>query len=339
MIKLTIHQIAEREAHRETANITDSKLLREPWRAAYGCAVTRLAQEVQTGERVAWASASADDSPIATDHPLWLELLDWLKNGRRVTQHEGQSGNILDGRPLKRAFTEVHNEGWIKRLFIADSPPVPSFQPGNSGTAFDQIEIFTFDQAARALVFDRTGRMVPALSSRLTADGQAYHDWLDQLTQAANESGSAALQVSTYEDDPEERLYIQRAHLSQWCITRGMRPAFLFGGEDAPPEGIATQANGDTKQRGEIGDQWKRGLKLVAWECATAILAAGNPLTGPALWDKISTDSRVKIRDQKNAEYKNADPSMKGGEVNAAIDTIRKDWRKQLAELIPANSG
>lgn len=338
MIKLSIHQMAEREAYRETASISDPKRLRHPWRAAYSCAVTRLAQEVQTGERLAWASASADDSPIPTDHPLWLELLDWLKNGRRDTHHAGQNGNILDRRALMRAFTEVHNEGWIKRLFIADSPPMPVAQLGSSGTAFDHFEIFTFDQAARALVFERTGRQVPALSSRLTPDGQAYHDWIDQLNSAASESGPDALQVSVFDDDKKKTYYIQRAHLRQWCEARGMRPAFLFGRDEIDPEGSATKANGDANQV-EICDQWKRGLKRVAWECATAIHAADKLITGPALWDAIVADSRVKIRDKDTAEYKNSDPSMKGGEVSAKFQTISKDWRKQLDSLIRANSG
>lgn len=39
---------------------------------------------------------------------------------------------------------------------------------GSSGSPFDQLEIFTFEEAARALVFDRTGQIVPALASRLT---------------------------------------------------------------------------------------------------------------------------------------------------------------------------
>lgn len=338
MIKLTIHQIAEREAHRETASISDPKRLRQPWRAAYSCAVTRLAQEVQTGERLAWASASADDSPISTDHPLWLELLDWLKNGRRDSYHAGQNGNILNGTPLIRAYVEVFNEGWIKRLFIADSPPVTVSQSGSSGTAFDHTEIFTFDQAARALVFDRTGRMVPALSSRLTPDGQAYHDWIDQLYAAANERGPAALQVSVFVGDKKRTPHIQRTDLRQWCEARGMRPAFLFVRDESTPEGIANQVN-DAANQVEICDQWKRGLKLVAWECATAIRTAQKPLTGPALWDAIAADSRVKIRDKDTAEYKDSDPSMKGGEVSAKFQTISKDWRKQLDSLIRANSG
>ncbi|MEI7567616.1 MAG: hypothetical protein WCJ10_07240, partial [Opitutaceae bacterium] len=272
------------------------------------------------------------------DHPLWLELVDWLKNGRRVTRHEGQAGNVLNRRPLIQAFAEVHNEGWIKGLFVADDSITPTLQHGNSGTAFDQVEIFTFDQAARALVFDRTGRYVPALSSRLTADGQAYHDWLDELRNAASKSGPDALQVSAFEGDTKRTLYIQRAHLRQWCEARGMRPAFLFGSNEATPESIATQANGCVNQA-EICDQWKRGLKLVALECATAIHAANKRLTGPALWDAIAADPRVKIRDSITAEYKNADPSLIGGEVSAVAKTIKTDWRRQLANLVETKSG
>lgn len=338
MIRLTIHQVAEREAHRETDSISDPKRLREPLRAAYSRAVMRLAQEVESGLRPAWASAYAGDSPVSTDHPLWQELLDWLKNGRRSTRHAGQSGNVLDRRALIQAFVEIHNEGWIKGLFIADGPPVPYSQPGRSGTAFDHIDPFTFDQAARALVFDRTGRYVPALASRLSADGNAYHDWLDTLNRAWRNDVPGALKVTTYEDDPKKALYIQRAHFRLWCEARNMRPAFLFGGSDENRGSIATKVNvGDTQK--EIPDQWKRGLKLVAYSCARTIVQEGKNLSGPALWDAVAADSRVKIRDTRTAEYSNSDASMTGGEVSATADTIKKDWRKQLETLFLADSG
>lgn len=96
-------------------------------------------------------------------------------------------------------------------------------------TAFDVIEVFTFDEAARALVFDQTGRMVPALCNRLTADGSAYHDWLDVLRKAASEE-VGALHISIYEDDPEKKSYIQRGHFREWCELRNIRPGFLFSG-------------------------------------------------------------------------------------------------------------
>lgn len=104
-------------------------------------------------------------------------------------------------------------------------------QYGTSGTAFDQKEMFTLDEAARALVFDRTGRYVPALPHALTSDGKAYHDWLAILREAALAEGDGALHISIYKEDREKTWYIQRADFQRWCETRKMRPAFLFGNE------------------------------------------------------------------------------------------------------------
>lgn len=104
-------------------------------------------------------------------------------------------------------------------------------QYGTSGTAFDQKEMFTLDEAARALVFDRTGRYVSALPTALTPDGKAYHDWLDILREAALVEGDGALHISIYEEDKEKTWFIQRADFQRWCETRKMRPDFLFGHE------------------------------------------------------------------------------------------------------------
>lgn len=94
-------------------------------------------------------------------------------------------------------------------------------------SAFDQMQVFSFDDAARALVFDQHGWMVPMLPTKLTAEGVAYHTWLDVLTEAINVE--PVLNVSVYEGDKEQKWYIQREHFKQWCQARGLSPRFLFG--------------------------------------------------------------------------------------------------------------
>lgn len=115
MTKLTIHQIAEREAHKETERITDPKLVKNPLQAAYSRSLTRMAQEVESFRRKAWASALADESPIDQDHPMMVELRDWLRNGRRYGE-----------RPRNAFFTPVLNEHWARQLFIADDVDIAS---------------------------------------------------------------------------------------------------------------------------------------------------------------------------------------------------------------------
>lgn len=125
-------------------------------------------------------------------------------------------------------------------------------QYGTSGTAFDQMEIFTLDEAARALVFDRTGCYVPALPTALTPDGKAYHDWFAILKEAALAEGGGALHISIYEGDKEKTWYIQRADFHRWCEARKMRPAFLFGDEGkAAPYKLAAEDDKGEPGRGE----------------------------------------------------------------------------------------
>lgn len=153
---------------------------------------------------------------------------------------------------------------------------------GSSGTAFDQQEIFTLDEAARALVFDRTGRYVPALPTALTPDGKAYHDWLAVLKAAALAEGADALYISIYEEDKGKTWHIQRADFQRWCEARKMRPAFLFGdeGKTAPDKPAAEDDKGGPGRRERQID---------------AILTAAAALEFPPM--KIPDGGKAKIKE------------------------------------------
>ncbi len=102
---------------------------------------------------------------------------------------------------------------------------------GSSGHPFDQKEIFTFEEAARALVFDRTGKIVPALESRLTPLGNEFHDWLAVLKEAVY-AETNPLHVSVYSEESWHKhglkaCVITREQLRDWCNERGMQPRFL----------------------------------------------------------------------------------------------------------------
>jgi hypothetical protein len=98
---------------------------------------------------------------------------------------------------------------------------------GHTGASFDVLKAFTFEDAARAFVYDLSGRYVPSLPTKLTPEGQAFHDWLDVLAEAAI-AESDALHVSIYTSDKTRQKFIQRRHLREWCERRKMRPKFLF---------------------------------------------------------------------------------------------------------------
>ncbi|WP_079434426.1 hypothetical protein [Zoogloea sp. LCSB751] len=97
---------------------------------------------------------------------------------------------------------------------------------GHSGTAFDTMRIFSFEEAARALVHDITGKYVPPLENALTPLGAVYIDWKNRLEDAAQDTDPRfALHYTKYSDD--QRFYIQRDHLRDWCLRHDMTPKFL----------------------------------------------------------------------------------------------------------------
>lgn len=103
---------------------------------------------------------------------------------------------------------------------------------GHSGTSFDTVRCFTFEEAARALVYEKTGRYVPPLANALDPLGAEYIDWRNRLKDAADDDDERyRLQLSRFEND--KRLFIQRDHLRDWCLRHGMKPKFLYP-QDAP---------------------------------------------------------------------------------------------------------
>lgn len=127
MHKLTIHQAAERDAHNETAAIADSKRARASMLAAYSRAVIRLAQDVDSGKRQAWAGAGSDESAIGADHLLMKQLRDWLKSGPRSEPRTQTRESFVTGsHGVVTIGVRIVNEEW-KKLFIADDAEVAAW--------------------------------------------------------------------------------------------------------------------------------------------------------------------------------------------------------------------
>lgn len=129
MHKLTIDQIADREAKKEGAAYINPKTGRVPVSEmvrAYERALSRLAQDVDRRTRHAWAGAGSNEPPIGADHPLMKQLREWLNSGKRVERTPSQSGNIVRPAALMFASERVLNEDW-KKLFIADDGEVAAW--------------------------------------------------------------------------------------------------------------------------------------------------------------------------------------------------------------------
>lgn len=272
MERYTIHQYAERRAREAAASIANEKLATTAYREEYAAQRENLGRSIATGGRVAWELVEGREYREATnDNPLIQDLRLWL---------QGERGEIVG----KRLPVWVDkNHGWSLRLFVADVVPDEPDQWGASGTAFDHMAKFTLDEAARALTYAKIGRHVPALPTRLTPDGQAYHDWLDILKEAANSEQSDALQLSLYEEDDSRTLYVQRKDFQAWCKGRGMRPAFLF------PEcqsGLTAEIDG--QRAGE--SQPRRGERQI-----DAILTAAAALDMDPL--KIPDGGKARIKE------------------------------------------
>lgn len=103
---------------------------------------------------------------------------------------------------------------------------------GHSGTPSDTLRVFTIEEAARALVYDKTGRYVPPLANALDPLGALYIEWRNRLMEAFDDDDERyRLQRSQFEND--KRFFIQRDDLRDWCLRHGMKPKFLYP-KDAP---------------------------------------------------------------------------------------------------------
>lgn len=97
---------------------------------------------------------------------------------------------------------------------------------GHSGTYFDMQRVFSFEEAARALTYDKTKHFVPLLETALTPLGTLYHGWIKCLKSAMyEEDPQLLLEVSTYDN---KTYFIQRDHLRNWCLRYNLKPTFLY---------------------------------------------------------------------------------------------------------------
>lgn len=93
-------------------------------------------------------------------------------------------------------------------------------------TPFDVTKVFSFDEAAMALIFNRTGKYSYGGTISKTAYLQEHRQWIYTLRDA-HHSEENPLKISYYEGD-RKTPYIQREDLEDWYNKEGMAPGFLF---------------------------------------------------------------------------------------------------------------
>lgn len=172
-------------------------------------------------------------------------------------------------------------------------------QYGDSGTAYDQMDEFTFDEIARALVYEKTGYALPALGS-LDSEWQLYRDWLGILDQAAYSENGDALEISIYEDDPKQTWYVQRDHLIQWCERRNLRPRFLFPKSARVGDGGTVEDDASERRAAAIGSM--RGVKreiLEHWDGIKSTHGADADVAQVARYLASRRDSAAKKPERK----------------------------------------
>ena len=83
-------------------------------------------------------------------------------------------------------------------------------------------------------------------------------------------------------------------------------------------------------------DEWKRGLKLFAWQEAAKLVERENALPGPALWLALCSrdDVKVKGRDSDKIEPKTIQNGWVRGEVGISKTQVCGQWRTKLENLL-----
>lgn len=258
MERYTIEQYAERKAREAAAAIANDRLARSVYQKECAAQIAALGRAVATGERPAWELADGMEyRQVASDNPLLQELRRWLSGECFETRQKVIRGAGSDewlSRDSVVGYQKIAvpvNHTWMNRLFVADAMPGESVQWGSSGTAFDQVVLFTLNEAARALALSDESK-------------NAAKDWLPVLQEAMN-APSGALEVSIFDEDKDRTIYIQRQHFRKWCESRRMYPTFLFASTpDAPPVDAGSTSSSGADNDGRRAQQINGILVAVA---------------------------------------------------------------------------
>jgi hypothetical protein len=147
-------------------------------------------------------------------------------------------------------------------------------------------------------------------------------------------SGVSSRNVARYERVQHEVTVIRitRAEFARWWAQqRETASEHIEAWLDSGNEHRTTLV---TPGKGAAPEKWNRGLKLVAWECAKALKEADGAITGVALWNAMVVDERVQKMGDSSLKFISTSTALTGGEVLIKSDTVRKDWRKHLEQLL-----
>lgn len=120
------------------------------------------------------------------------------------------------------------------------------------------------------------------------------------------------------------------ADLRAYAESIGQRPVFLFPKvpTDSPPTGLGASES----VAAEPPNEWQRGIRHVAFNVATAIVANGGKLTADGLGKAMLDSDKVEL---KNDEYqlKSSDVNLLDRELKTKPKTIA-GWVTELKKLL-----
>jgi hypothetical protein len=176
--------------------------------------------------------------------------------------------------------------------------------------------------------------------------GRIDYERPDQIPRAVNEYGRITLSgwrrggtvIQTTDPEPVawEGALFTRAALKGYADSIGERPAFLFPEAEQQACPVVAVQGAPALDTKEPPQEWRNGLKRIAYEEAVKLIRAHGVLHGPALWAAMKARDDVKEagRDSDKIEPKVCESKLTRGEARVSKTQVQNDWRKSLAELL-----
>jgi hypothetical protein len=135
---------------------------------------------------------------------------------------------------------------------------------------------------------------------------------------------------------PWGKALFTRAALKGYADSVGERPPFLFPETARQAGPFAADQGAPAPDTKEPPQEWRNGLKRIAYEEAVKLIRAHGVLHGPALWAAMKARDDVKEagRDSDQIEPKVCESKLTRGEGRVSKTQVQNAWRKSLAELL-----
>ena len=127
-----------------------------------------------------------------------------------------------------------------------------------------------------------------------------------------------------------------RAALKGYADSIGERPAFLFPETEQQARPVVAVQGAPALDTNEPPQEWRNGLKRIAYEEAVKLVQEHGVLHGPALWAAMNARDDVKEagRDSDQIEPRVCESKLIRGEARVSKTQIQNAWRKSLGKLL-----